>query len=1069
VVWPSTAFHSHTARMCYCIEPTLLKASEHARKLVVVTDRRFAEERERLLEKGSTVGALRRCLHIPTVSSMTFCTGKRRNSHLANVFAIFVASVGIVAFARCGFANASSLHATSASSRFVSMGRQQESSAAVRFNSAEISGIKSAILPSRAHLDGTYGEADVSIIPKSDCLRAVYQHPLQGGGNATAVVTKGDNEAAALKSRFGHCSDFTESQRIDVTTVNTFYAIAALSPQLTSNSESLAVSHSIATPRFSLSSGIYNASQRVSIKDTTVGITCYYTIDGSIPTTSSAVYSKPLVIDQTTTINAIAVNGSLESSVAYVTIIIATATAVQPVPSNSSFTPPTANACQSAYDQFYIAEPGVYAYWALCELGSNPAIYDYAGRFDLSPANGAWSSVTGTILGGAPGPVPDDETADQVSTGSSFVTDQDIPMNSNEGTLAVWTNTDSIIDAQSMLTLQAVGGNSGVQIAAVTPSSDECFLGTFMNSGGSAFSTPAACGYTKNSWHRVVFTWTNGTLMLYIDGLQVAATQYSGILDNKVFYYRLFPQFADTRKQMTLAKASVANQAWSGTQVATDYAPILPAPPSGGVYVTSEQLGEIHRDVLGYVDNNEDISNPSVVSSLDSGLSSAGISSIRYASGYAGIAADTANWQGGPSCGATSGTTVAAANVSTQDDLDNFVAQVAKPIGATLGYTVNYGTNPPACNAGGDPVVNGASLVQYANNEKNYGIKYWEIGNELYDVGAGGNETDFHPSPGNGASYAKYEQAFHDDMKAQNNTILIGIPVADGDFGWLQDWTLPAMQAASYDAVVFHSYPMNDPITDGQTLYPERVTSNMARLRGSMLALQTELLNVNKSPDAIWITEWDGSAYGALWSRQTMGAAMPMFAAMQLGEYLQAGVQYATWHAQSVASGCYLYNYDWNGESAYNWWDCGGSFIGYSAQVQGEIAVGLKPGDLSPEARAFQLLSQSAFVTEGEHMLRVFTDVQQAPWLVAYAATHGSAHAVILINRDRDSTHAVPVQFEGIAAGSSVQQWSYGRPQYDLTKAGNWSAGPLTTSQAAWNQQAIVQLPPWSINVIIVK
>jgi hypothetical protein len=133
------------------------------------------------------------------------------------------------------------------------------------------------------------------------------------------------------------------------------------------------------------------------------------------------------------------------------------------------------------------------------------------------------------------------------------------------------------------------------------------------------------------------------------------------------------------------------------------------------------------------------------------------------------------------------------------------------------------------------------------------------------------------------------------------------------------------------------------------------------------------------------------------------------------------------------------------------------------------MEVGLKSNDATPAGRAFQLLSQSGFVTEGEHMLRVFTDKEQAPWLLAYAATHGTAQAVILINRDRDNTHAVPVQFAGVAAGSSIQQWSYGRPQYDLTEGGNWSAVPVTTSQAAWNQEAIVQLPPWSVNVIIVK
>src|SRR5258707_13711063 len=53
-----------------------------------------------------------------------------------------------------------------------------------------------------------------------------------------------------------------------------------------------------------------------------------------------------------------------------------------PIPPHSSFTSPPPNACQSNYDQFYIAEPGVYAYWALCEAGNNPSVFDYAGRFD---------------------------------------------------------------------------------------------------------------------------------------------------------------------------------------------------------------------------------------------------------------------------------------------------------------------------------------------------------------------------------------------------------------------------------------------------------------------------------------------------------------------------------------------------------------------------------------------------------------------------------------------------------------------------------------------------------------
>lgn len=740
-------------------------------------------------------------------------------------------------------------------------------------------------------------------------------------------------------------------------------------------------------------------------------------------------------------------------------------------PPGSVFTPPPPNACQSSYDQFYIAEPGVYAYWALCEAGNNPNIFDYAGRFDLTPASSAWSSGPGTIQGGVSGPVPDGETADQVSTGSSFIASQDIPLNTNQGTLAVWANTDSTNYPMAMIFLGSVTGKSGVSVSAITPSiapsNDECFTGSFINSSGSSFTVQAACGYFPNTWHRVILTWSGGTMALYVDGGLVSTSTYSGPLDDRVFVYRLFAESGNTGKQMTLAKASISNQAWSTEQVAADYNPSFVSPPNGGVYVTNQRLGAIHRDVLGYADANADLSTAPLVSALTTGLSSMGATAIRYANGSSGASADLENWAGGPSCTATRGSTAPPPNLSTQDTLDNFVSKVSRPLGASLGYTVNYGTNPPSCNAGGDPASNGANLVAYANVQKHYGIKYWEIGNEL--AGGGVFETDFHPRPGVGANYASYETGFYNRMKRQDGTILVGIPVADGVYSWLENWTLPAMQAAQYDAVVYHNYPMTDPITDGKTLYPERVSSNILRTRGSLLALQTELLNVNKNPEAIWITEWNGDVNGNLWSRQTMGAVMPMFGTMLLAEYMQAGVQYATWYAQGQSDACLQYNYDFTGESTYNWWDCGGVFLTYTGPYPAETLVGLKPGDITPVARSFQLLSESGFVTEGEHMLRVVTDLQNAPWLAAYAATHGSSYEIILINRDRDNAHTVPIQIAGQAAGQLVQQWTYGRAQYDQTQTGNWEVDPVTSSQPSSGSELQGVLPPWSVNVFLVN
>jgi hypothetical protein len=746
----------------------------------------------------------------------------------------------------------------------------------------------------------------------------------------------------------------------------------------------------------------------------------------------------------------------------------AIAASTLPIPPHSSFTPPSQNACQSNYDQFYIAEPGVYAYWSLCERGSNPAIFDYAGRFDLTPASNAWSSGPGTIQDGVPGPVPDGETADQVTTASSFVASQDIPMNTNQGTVALWANTDSTATPTPMIYLEPVVGHgkSSLSVQTVTPLNGECFMAVFGNSSGSSFPTSltsTACGYSENTWHRVVLTWMGGTMRLYVDGKSVSSSAYSGFLDNTVFVYRLFPESADNGRQMSLAKVSIANQAWSAAQVAADYHPSFVVPPAGGVYVTSQPLGMIHRDVLGYVDTNADLSTAPLVSALRAGLATMGATAVRYANGASGASADLDNWSGSLSCTALRGSTSPAPNVHTQNTLDNYYSEISRPLGLTLGYTVNYGTNPPACNAGGGPATNGANLVA-ANTQRGFGIKYFEIGNELF--GGGTFETDFHPNPGMGASYGFYEAQFYSLMKSQDSTISIGIPVAGGVYSWLTDWTLPAMQSAKYDAAVYHDYPIRDPITDGQSLYPERRASNVGRTRGGLLALQTELLNVNKSPEAIWITEWNANVNGNQWSLQSMGAVMPMVATTMLAEYMQAGVQYATWYGQGMSDDCSLYNYDKNGDGTYNWWHCGGSFLTYTGPLGPETVVGLKAGDITPTARAFQILSESGFVTEGEHMLRVFTDLQNAPWISAYAATHGTSYELILINRDRDNAHTVPIQLAGQTGGQLVQQWTYGRAQYDQTRTGNWSVAPVTSKP---NSGLNAVLPPWSVNVFLVN
>jgi hypothetical protein len=60
-----------------------------------------------------------------------------------------------------------------------------------------------------------------------------------------------------------------------------------------------------ATPTFSPLAGTYSSPQIVTISSTTPSATIFYTTDGTVPTTSSAVYSSPLTVSFPETINAI--------------------------------------------------------------------------------------------------------------------------------------------------------------------------------------------------------------------------------------------------------------------------------------------------------------------------------------------------------------------------------------------------------------------------------------------------------------------------------------------------------------------------------------------------------------------------------------------------------------------------------------------------------------------------------------------------------------------------------------------------------------------------------------------
>ncbi len=80
---------------------------------------------------------------------------------------------------------------------------------------------------------------------------------------------------------------------------------------------------SVAAPTFSPAPGSYTTAQAVTLADRTSGATIHYTTDGTKPTAHSAVYSQPIQVSSTETINAIAIAGLTSSPLATATYTIA--------------------------------------------------------------------------------------------------------------------------------------------------------------------------------------------------------------------------------------------------------------------------------------------------------------------------------------------------------------------------------------------------------------------------------------------------------------------------------------------------------------------------------------------------------------------------------------------------------------------------------------------------------------------------------------------------------------------------------------------------------------------------
>jgi hypothetical protein len=370
--------------------------------------------------------------------------------------------------------------------------------------------------------------------------------------------------------------------------------------------------------------------------------------------------------------------------------------------------------------------------------------------------------------------------------------------------------------------------------------------------------------------------------------------------------------------------------------------------------------------------------------------------------------------------------------VAPDTDFDHFMAGVRRA-GARAIVTANYGTGTPE---------EAADWVRYANIEKGYGVRYWEIGNELYGNGHYGSrwEADDHPdkSP---AQYATLVRDYARAMKAVDPTIQVGAVLttpgewpdgitAAGDAGtWNQ--VVLSIAGPSVDFGIIHWYPGGE---SGPEVLPK----------------------TNRIPEAVRLVREQARRYAG----KELGIAMTELNT-SYGRNTQPGALFAAdAYATLLANGVFTVDW-WNVHNGIervstiagqpDFHDFGLLSSGTCAGT-GDSAV-CEPPLNTPFAPYHALAVLSRFAGPGDQVVGASAS---DPLVKAHAARHTDGGlAVLLVNQDPDAAKTVALSYAGYTPASGAQVLTYG----------NGDTAVTTAPGAARS----VTLPPYSLTAVLLR
>ncbi|GAA2348605.1 cellulose binding domain-containing protein [Dactylosporangium salmoneum] len=390
-------------------------------------------------------------------------------------------------------------------------------------------------------------------------------------------------------------------------------------------------------------------------------------------------------------------------------------------------------------------------------------------------------------------------------------------------------------------------------------------------------------------------------------------------------------------------------------------------------------------------------------------LKNAAVSFVRYPGGSYG---DIYHWQTNTAPGGY---------VAPNTDFDHYMSMV-KSTGAQPIVIANYGSGTPQ---------EAADWVRYANVTKGYGVKYWEIGNEVYGNGHyGANwETDNHAdkSPrGYATNFLQYVSA----MKAVDPTIKIGVVLTTPGYwpdgivgsGDSADWndTVMSVVKNSADFGIFHYYPGGTSEAD-QLTKPPTLASTVSQFKADMARYAT-------NNPGVFITETNSGAPPSDTQMQALWAADTYLTAAE------NGVTNVDWW--NVRNGAGTTSTDVTGATDYG----DGGII--SSGSGGEPPAG------TPFATYYGIQMVSRVAGPGDTMVRATSSDAK---LTVHAAKRANGNLdVLLLNKDPNNSYQVNLSYTGYSPASSVTVDSFA----------NRGTGIVTGTQGTANSQTV---PPYSL------